>query len=153
MALIELTEKITTSIDINEYTIGIFLDLANAFDTVNHSILLGKLYSYGIRGVPYECFKNVLNNRYQCVFVNGIQSNKLSVTCGVPQDSKLGPLLFLIYINDLNVVIVNYLKFIMFANYTNIFIRGDNLDKLTQQINCELKEVFAAVEKGCKSDF
>jgi len=72
MALIKLIEKLTTSIDNNEYTIGIFLDLAKAFDTVNHSILLGKLYSYGIRRVPYEWFRNYLNNRYQCVFVSGI---------------------------------------------------------------------------------
>jgi len=68
MALIELIEKLTTSIDNNKYTIGIFLDLAKAVDTVNHSILLGKLYSYGIRGVPYEWFRNYPNNRYQYVF-------------------------------------------------------------------------------------
>jgi len=64
MALIELIKKLTTSIDNNEYTIGIFLDLAKPFDTDNHCILLGKLYSYGIRRVPYEWFRNYLNNRY-----------------------------------------------------------------------------------------
>jgi len=79
MALIELIEKITTSIDNNEYTIGIFLDLAKAFDTGNHSILLGKLYSYVIRGAPYEWFKNYLNNiRYQYAFVNEIAYNLIN---------------------------------------------------------------------------
>jgi len=90
--------------------------------------------------VPYEWYKNYLNNRYQHVFVNGIQSNKLPVTCGVPQGSILDPLLFLNYLNDLNVV-SKLFKFIMFADDTNIFIRCDNLEKLTQKINCELKEV------------
>jgi len=64
MAFIEIIEKLTTSIDNNEYTIGIFVDLAKACDTVNHSILLGKLYSFGIRGVPYEWFRNYLNIKY-----------------------------------------------------------------------------------------
>jgi len=91
MALLELIEKLTTSNNNIEYTIGIFLDLAKAFDTVNHSILLGKLFSYGIRGVPYEWFRNYLKKIYHYVFVNGIQSKKLPVTCGVPQDSILGP--------------------------------------------------------------
>ena len=85
MALIDLVDKISNSIENNEYTLGIFLDLAKAFDTVNHSILLTKLYHYGIRGVPYNWFKNYLSNRHQYVYINSTKSDKLPVTCGVPQ--------------------------------------------------------------------
>lgn len=140
MALIDLTDKISTSLENNEYTIGVFLDLAKAFDTVNHSILLDKLYHYGIRGIPFQWFQNYLSNRLQYVYLNNTNSDKLPITCGVPQGSILGPILFLLYINDLSTV-TKLLTFIMFADDTNIFISGKNLDFITHIINSELTTV------------
>jgi len=137
MALLDLVDKISTSMDKNVYTIGIFLDLAKAFDTVNHNILLNKLYHYGIRGIAYDWFKSYLSSRHQYVYLNSTHSSKLPVTCGVPQGSILGPLLFLLYINDLSTV-TKLLTFIMFADDTNIFISGKNLNNLTYIVNTEL---------------
>ena len=85
-------------IDSNEAICSIFLDLSKAFDTVNHQILLQKLYRYGIRGVPLQWFKSYLESRTQYVEVENAKSNPLSIQCCVPQGSTLDPLLFLIYI-------------------------------------------------------
>ena len=140
MALLDLVDKISNSIENGDYTLGIFLDLAKAFDTVTHSMLLTKLYNYGIRGVAYNWLKNYLSNRYQYVYLNNTNSDRLPVTCGVPQGSILGPLLFLLYINDLNTV-SKVFTLIMFADDTNLFINGRNLEDLTQIANTELKEI------------
>ena len=97
-ALIEITENIREALDNNNFACGIFIDLQKAFDTVNHSILIGKLEYYGIRGIGNNWFKSYLTNRKQFVSTLGFNSDICDIKHGVPQGSVLGPLLFLLYI-------------------------------------------------------
>jgi predicted membrane GTPase involved in stress response len=92
MALVDLIDKIRSSVEKNEHCIGIVIDLAKAFDTVNHEILLKTLYHHGVRGIPFDWFRRYLNKRKQNVYLNNVQSNRLPAMCGVPQGSILGPL-------------------------------------------------------------
>ena len=101
-ALIYLTEKVRKALDDNCFSCGVFVDLQKAFDTVDHEILLYKLNHYGIRGVENNWFKSYLSNRKQFICINGVVSKENAVQHGVPRGSVPGPLLFLIYINDLH---------------------------------------------------
>ena len=126
--------------DKNQFSVGIFLDLSKAFDTIDHNILLEKLQIYGVRGVALQWFKSYLLNRQQCVAINNEFSAYTTITCGVPQGSILGPLLFIIYINDL-VNSSKLFKFVMFADDTNLFYSHKNLDNLVATVNQELQKI------------
>ena len=137
MSLLSMQDRISNAIENNEYSLGIFFDLAKAFDTVNHKILLHKLNNYGIRGVQLSWFASYLDGRQQCVENNGKRSTLKSILYGVPQGSNLGPLLFLLYINDLPNV-SNRLFFILFADDTNVFYSHTCINTLFQIVNVEL---------------
>ena len=138
MAVLELVDQIFQAFENNDFTIGIFIDLKKVFDTVDHQILLGKLEFYGIRGIPLTWIKSYLSNRQQFVNINNCKSSYKKINCGVPQVSVLGPLLFLIYINDI-FNCSNHLAFILFADDTNIFAKHKDIKH--DMINIELKHV------------
>ena len=140
MALMILVDKITKSLENGEFVIGIFLDFSKAFDTVNHDILLQKLHHYGIRGTAFMWFKSYLSCRYQYVTYNSTESSKKLIKCGVPQGSILGPLLFLVYINDLANVCKTSMP-LLFTDDTNIFFSGKDPHTIEAQINEELKYI------------
>ena len=140
MALLTLMDKLVNALEKKEIVVGIFLDFSKAFDTVDHDILLQKLYHYGLRGCAYSWFESYLTHRTQFVTYNGAKSKKLQIKCGVPQGSILGPLLFLIYINDLHTVCKHSFP-ILFADDTNLFLSGKNLDDMQTLLNEELTEI------------
>ena len=132
LALINVVEEIRECIDDKKMMIGLFLDLTKAFDLVNHKILLKKLNHCGIRGVANSLIESYLTNRKQYVQIKNEKSKLQSVEMGVPQGSVLGPLLFLVYINDLAKSVSNC-SIKMFADDTSVFLRGDDPKHLREQ--------------------
>ena len=135
-----LTANISTSFENKMNTLGIFLDLSKAFDTINHEILLNKLHHYGIRGTVYNWFKSYLIGRSQQVDYNSHISNIRTISSSVPQGSILGPLLFNIYVNDFP----NCLKFnnnLSFVDDTTVILSAKNSNLLVQKGNKELKNI------------
>ena len=145
-SIIDLNDIIFENMNNSNVTAAVFIDLRKAFDTVDHSILLKKLEKFGIKNEIFMCCKNYLSNRKQKTLVNGINSEYLDVSCGVPQGSVLGPLFFIIYVNDIvNRIGVNNIK--LYADDTVIFCEGDeetllknNLQYLLNIFSCWCRE-------------
>ena len=139
-AILSLTDYILRAFDNGECIVAVFLDLSKAFDTVDHSILLKKLNHIGVRGVALDWFKSYLNQRKQFTKYKDKHSRYQTSTYSVPQGSNLGPLLFIIYINDL-VYSLKKLNVTLFADDTCLYLSGNNLNLLIHNVNIELKEV------------
>ena len=140
LALIILVDKISEALDKGDFVLGLFLDFSKAFDTVNHDILFKKLEHCGIRGIALSWFKSYLSDRSQYIEYNGQKSEKGNISCGVPQGSILGPLLFLIYINDLSNVSKKIFA-LFFADDSNMFLTGKDPDKLIKEMRTEMIKV------------
>ena len=134
---ISIVDKIQTNLDKGSLSCGVFVDLQKAFDTVDHSILVRKLSHYGIKGTALKWFKSYLTNRTQFVQVNNVSSDTNPIKYGVPQGSVLGPILFIMFINDLHHAIPNSTVH-HFADDTNLLLSNKSLKKLTQNINHDL---------------
>ena len=135
------TNDIYTAYNNKEITVAVFIDAMKAFDTVNHQILLKKLSKYGIAGKLHFWIRNYLTGLKQCTIANDIVSNLKDIVCGVPQGSVLGPLLFLIYINDISSVVRNS-KISMYADDTVVYISQAKLGNAITLIQQDLDRVY-----------
>ena len=133
-ALLTATNSILHSLNKNQVSLLLLIDFSKAFDMVEHSILIKKLANYGIRGNTLEWFKSYLSDREQFVYVNGTKSSTKKIKYGVPQGSILGPLLFVIYINDLP-NIYQLAKFVLYADDANIIVSGETVSDVMRQLS------------------
>ena len=133
-----MVESIRTNMDKTLFSCGVFIDLKKAFDTVDHKILLDKLNYYGLRGIDNQWFSSYFTNRTQTTEINSFISDKEVVSCSVPQGSVSGPLLFLIYVNDIQYC-SRKLKFFLFAD---VLYSHENLKTLELIVNIELNNLF-----------
>ena len=140
-AVIELVNQLLHMLDDDKVPCCIFMDLSKAFDTLDHKILLSKLSYYGLSQTPLSWFNSYLSNRIQYVDYNGHNSNKKLVNIGVPQGSILGPLLFLIYVNDMYTS-SSVFNFILYADDTTLTSTFCAFDRSDSTISEELKRVY-----------
>ena len=134
MPLLLLEEKITQAFEENNIVCGLYLDLRKAFDTVNTEIFLDKISRYGIKHNAFNMLKSYLTDRTQCVEINRMRSGFLHIEMGVPQGSILGPLLFILYINDFPHICDNMTTY-LYADDTAIFMEGRNEHELQNSLN------------------
>ena len=139
-ALLEATDNWAFNIDRGYVNAVVFLDLKKAFDTVNHPILLSKLSSYGVKGNAYDLLASYLDKRTQKCAVNGVLSKSCTLTCGIPQGTVLGPLLFLLYINDLpNCLSVSQPR--MYADDTQLTYADNDICSIEASLNQDLSNI------------
>ena len=140
LAIISLAEKITKLWESDDIVIGVFLYLKKAFDTVPHAILIKKLHAYGIRGNALKLLKSYLTNRTQYVTYDGVRSSTKPIQCRVPHESILGPLLFIITMNDIGNV-SDFLYSILYADDTSVLLNGKDYSDLIKRLNSELDKL------------
>ena len=138
-ALLTAQNEILKSLSKKQISLLLLIDFSKAFDMVDHNILLDKLYNYGIRGIAHDWLKSYLAGRTQYVTISGKSSSNRNMLYGVPQGSILGPLLFIIYINDIHNISENC-TFILYADDANILISGRNI--------AEVEEIFNSLAKN-----
>ena len=142
MAAVELIDRAMHQLDQGKCALSVFMDLSKAFYTLDHDIMYKKLKFYGICGNSLKWFESYLTNRTQYVDINGYQSKQCQITTGVPQGSVLGPLLFIIYMNDIPYCSQAF-NFILYADDTSLFAALDiNVDNSSQFLNIELDHVY-----------
>ena len=153
LACLELVDRIIKELDKGELPIAIFIDLSKAFDTLDHQILLSKLKYYGVDDIPIKWFSSYLNDRQQFVQIEDTCSEKQIITTGVPQGSILGPLLFIIYLNDIQFASTIF-KSILYADDTNLIspmsvFSSQDVNLTSDNINTELNKIsdWMAVNK------
>ena len=140
-AIVQLVDQILEFFEYNKYTLGVFIDLSRAFDTVNHSLLLKKLELYAVTDRNHSRFKIYLSNRKQFIQINNEESTELEgITCGVPQVSILGPLLLLLYVNDIKNT-SHLLDPIVFAGDTNLFLTHKYISYFFEMANFQLERI------------
>ena len=140
--VLNLSNYVINELDKGNFCIGLFMDLSKAFDTIDHHILLDKLCYYGVRGVALNWFRSYLIGRKQFVMVDGVSSDFKELRCGVPQGSVLGPLLFLIYVNDI-ISSSKLFRFSLFADDTVTVLSHKNVHTLISLVNPEISKIVS----------
>ena len=139
-SLISVSDYWYENLDKNDVNFALFLDLKKAFDTVDHEILIGKLKVYGIDGLELEWFRSYLSCRQQYCALNGHKSSSQQVTRGIPQGSCLGPLLFILYLNDFESCL-KFSKANLYADDTEVSFSSNELSDVTRNFQAELKTI------------
>ena len=139
-SLIGLTDSWFSNIDRKQVSISVFLDLKKAFETVDHDLLMSKLAAYGITGGPHQWFSSYLKRREQYCQITGVRSSGRVIQCGIPQGSCLGPLLFIIYVNDFPHCLSRSSPN-MYADNTTVTYSVDDIETLCDDLNEEVANI------------
>ena len=140
-AILNVVEQLYENLNDNLISIGVFIDFSKAFDTINHEILLHKLMAYGIKGIAYQLFESYLENRRQAVKIGNSCSSVARVNLGVPQGSVLGPILYLLYVDEIPRISSNF-STCLFADDTSLLFRSSNFDEIFTLCNHELNRFY-----------